>query len=128
MGEVHEKSAQHVLIVDDDPDIRQALAETLREDGFEVWEAEDGAVALEQLPQIPRPCLVLLDLMMPVMGGDEVLERIRQSPDPETRSLDVFIFTAGSTVKEETARRAQACFYKPFQLHELFDALYIRNH
>ena len=58
-----------VLIVDDDPDVREALATYLRGEGCLVVEAEDGAVALRALARGVDPCIVLLDLMMPGVDG-----------------------------------------------------------
>jgi len=69
-----------VLLVEDDPDIREATADILREAGYEVSEAEDGQGALEQLQAMERvPSLVLLDLSMPVMTGQELLHELRKS-------------------------------------------------
>ena len=69
-----------ILLVEDDPDIREATAEILRESGYEVCEAEDGQGALEQLQKMSQvPSLVLLDLSMPVMSGQELLQQLKQS-------------------------------------------------
>jgi CheY-like chemotaxis protein len=69
--------AASVLIVDDDRDIREALAEILRDEGFTVREARDGAEALEKIADA-APDLVLLDLMMPVMDGWQVMAVLRE--------------------------------------------------
>jgi CheY-like chemotaxis protein len=59
-----------ILLVEDDPDVRDAVAETLQENGYEVIAAENGAEALELLEAAESPpSLILLDLMMPVMDG-----------------------------------------------------------
>lgn len=65
-----------ILVVDDDEAIRQVIAEVLREEGYDVVCAENGAQALVELGKPDRPDLVLLDLMMPVMSGWEVLEHL----------------------------------------------------
>jgi DNA-binding response OmpR family regulator len=65
-----------VLLVDDDPDIRQMLAFTLRGHGFEVSQATGGAEALVALAADVPDCVVL-DLMMPGVDGFEVLDRMR---------------------------------------------------
>jgi DNA-binding response OmpR family regulator len=67
-----------VLIVDDDPDIRQMLAFTLAGHGFGVRQAGDGAAALAELAAAAPDCVVL-DLMMPEVDGFEVLARMRDS-------------------------------------------------
>ena len=67
-----------VLVVDDDRDIREALVQILTEEGFEVTSAGDGAQALAEISR-RTPDVVLLDLMMPVMNGWQVLETLRSS-------------------------------------------------
>ena len=63
-----------VLVVDDDPDIRETLRFVLEDAGYSVYLAENGKEALELLLEIePIPGLILLDLMMPIMSGDEML-------------------------------------------------------
>jgi two-component system, OmpR family, response regulator CpxR len=67
-----------VLIVDDDPDIRETLRFVLEDAGYVVYCAENGREALEVLDRsTPLPGLILLDLMMPVMSGDEMLKSLR---------------------------------------------------
>jgi CheY-like chemotaxis protein len=69
-----------VLIVEDEVMTRDALMELLRKDGRAIITAGDGQEALQHLSNIPRPSLILLDLMMPRMDGWEFLRR--QSADP----------------------------------------------
>jgi CheY-like chemotaxis protein len=64
-----------ILLVEDNDDIREMVVELLRPCGYEVCEAENGLVALEKLSEMAEPpCLLLLDLSMPVMGGAELLQ------------------------------------------------------
>lgn len=67
-----------ILIVDDDDDGRSLVKELLENDGYVVNEARDGGAALELLTTAPEPALVILDLEMPVMSGDEVLDAMRK--------------------------------------------------
>ncbi|WPU63764.1 response regulator [Peredibacter starrii] len=62
---------KRILIVDDDPNIREALKEYLEFEGYEVRVAGNGQEALALLKINEKPCLILLDLMMPVMNGWE---------------------------------------------------------
>jgi CheY-like chemotaxis protein len=88
-----------ILIVDDDDVIRELLANLLRRDGYEVLEAEHGARALEILDeQATPPCLMLLDLMMPVMSGPELLKALEQSQRLAT--LPVVVISAGGRAEE----------------------------
>jgi CheY-like chemotaxis protein len=65
-----------VLVVEDDADIRETIGELLRAEGYETVLAEDGQQALELLGKVPRPCLVLADLIMPTMDGWELLQAL----------------------------------------------------
>ena len=87
-----------VLVVEDVPDIRLLLVETLADAGFQVIQAGDGMVALEKASH-ERPDVVLLDVMMPVMDGFEVLGRLRE--DPATRHIPVVMLTSLSALEGE---------------------------
>ncbi|HET9110058.1 MAG TPA: response regulator [Ktedonobacterales bacterium] len=66
----------HILIVDDDQDIRETLRFALEDEGYEVYEAEDGAEALTMLRKSAQPFVVVLDLRMPRLTGDALLRRV----------------------------------------------------
>jgi CheY-like chemotaxis protein len=70
-----------VLVVDDDDSIREVLSEVLRDEGYDVVCASNGAQALDELRNHSHPDLMLLDLMMPVMSGWELLELLQSSAD-----------------------------------------------
>lgn len=80
-----------VLIVDDQEDIRDTLREVIEMAGCQTLAAANGAEALELLEH-HRPCLILLDLLMPVMSGQELLDELRNRP--ELASLPVVISTS----------------------------------
>jgi two-component system, sensor histidine kinase and response regulator len=69
-----------VLIVDDEPDIRESLREALEEEGYAVVEAANGKEALALLPDLPRPCALILDIIMPVMSGNELYAAMQADP------------------------------------------------
>lgn len=89
-------AARHrsVLVVDDDDAIRQAIAEVLRDEGYDVVCAANGAQALHELKKEKRPDLMLLDLMMPVMSGWEVLEELEANS--ELSQIPVVVVSAMS--------------------------------
>ncbi|MBD2745464.1 response regulator [Microvirga sp. BT688] len=94
-------ASSRVLVVEDDPHTRGWLARILREDGWEVAEAENGRVALDRLPLV-KPDIILLDLIMPEMDGFELVDEIRRSE--EMRHLPLIVLTAAD-VDEEAQRR-----------------------
>jgi phosphoribosyl 1,2-cyclic phosphodiesterase/CheY-like chemotaxis protein len=107
-----------ILVVDDDPEMRQLLQDVLRPN-FEVRTAEDGAAGLAAL-KAERPDLVILDLLMPRMHGFEVVQRIRK--DDSLRGLKVLISSSKSyAADQETARKAGADDYitKPYDIGAL---------
>ena len=112
-----------ILIVDDDEDIRELLAELLREEGYRVVTAENGRAALARLRSAEAaPCLILLDLMMPVMNGFEFLEAFRS--DPALASIPVAVVTAhGGLRDEERAALAVPILAKPVPLPVLLEVV-----
>ena len=74
-----DQSGKLVLVVEDDPDIREAICLLLEYEGYTVRSAENGAVATRLLHDGPAPALVLTDLMMPVMNGWELIRALRAS-------------------------------------------------
>ena len=81
----------HILIVDDDPNIREVLGVLLRSEGYLTMEAENGSVALEKIRENPEVDLVILDIMMPGISGVEVCEQLRA-----VSSVPVLFLTAKS--------------------------------
>ena len=88
-----------VLVVDDEPLIAMALEAALEDAGYEVATAANGRQGLERLAGAPRPDVVLLDMMMPVMGGAAM--RAAMTADPELRAIPVVVL---SSLPEEAVR------------------------
>jgi two-component system, chemotaxis family, chemotaxis protein CheY len=108
-----------VLVIDDDPDIREALAEVLAEEGFWVHDAADGMDALERLAQLPRPCVLLLDWRMPRLDGKGLLDKLETQG--ELGNLTVLVQTA--TPADVHDARVSRVFGKPLDLGGIFEAL-----
>lgn len=104
-----------ILVVDDDPGIRDVIAAILQLDGYAVDTAADGREALDRI-HAQRPALVLLDLQMPGLTGWDVLERLRT----EQVDVPVVFMTAGMRAHVE-AERHQAAGYlpKPFDIDDV---------
>ena len=80
-----------ILIIEDDADIRDFMAEALADEGHAVATAQDGQDALVWLGNNPAPRLIILDLWMPTMGGEEF--RREQLKDPSLASIPVVLLT-----------------------------------
>ena len=85
------KSAEHILVVDDEPDIVALVAYHLAKAGFRISTSTTGVEAIEQAKR-ELPCLVVLDLMLPGMSGFDVLETLRRTDS--TRHIGVLLLTA----------------------------------
>jgi DNA-binding response OmpR family regulator len=113
-----------ILVIEDDAGIRDTLAEYLREEGFTVEVARNGAEGLERI-DASRPALVLLDLLMPVLGGAPLLARLRAHA--AHRTLPVVLMTGdhGAAVPgaAAAAAAADAVLRKPFELEDLLDTV-----
>jgi CheY-like chemotaxis protein len=110
--------AAQILIVDDDPDIRETLSELLQAEGYGCATANNGRDALEYLRTQPCPALILLDLMMPVMDGFEF--RTAQLEADALRDLPVLVISAGGRAAQ-AAKTLRAADYldKPMDIGDL---------
>ncbi|MGZ3479291.1 MAG: response regulator [Myxococcaceae bacterium] len=110
--------ARRVLVVDDDPDILDALSEILEVEGYEVQRARNGREALQRLER-GLPDLVLLDLMMPVMDGWEFARSLSPAARPP-----IIVLSADRNVSSR-AREIGAVEWlaKPFELAQLLAAV-----
>jgi CheY-like chemotaxis protein len=111
-----------VLLVEDDPDIRDIVQDVLEAEGYDVVPASHGRQALEFLTgasEEERPDLVILDMMMPLVDGRHVLEAIRNN-----KALSQVPVVVMSAVAHEKPAGAAAFLRKPFSLDTLFDAVH----
>jgi CheY-like chemotaxis protein len=107
-----------ILLVEDDYDVREALAETLRDEGYAVDCANDGMEALIYLRGGHRPGLILLDLMMPRMSGSEF--RLAQKGDPAVADIPVVLLSADGRMREKAlVLETAGAIRKPIDLGEL---------
>jgi CheY-like chemotaxis protein len=105
-----------ILVVEDEPDLRGVMAETLEACGYEVLQAENGKVALDVLHASPRPriILILLDLLMPTMNGWDMLAAL--DAEPALAAIPVVAVTARASQAPESVWRV---LRKPFTLDAL---------
>ncbi len=92
---------QAILVVDDDPSVRESVRRALEREGWRVAEAADGRAALE-LIEAAAPSLILLDLLMPVMDGFQVVAELQQRP--EWREIPVVVVTGRDLTDDDRAR------------------------
>jgi two-component system, chemotaxis family, chemotaxis protein CheY len=108
-------SARRILVVEDDADLRESLAMAMSDLGAEVALAADGVDALAQMRAGARPTVILLDLHLPRLGGEEFLREIRS--DPRFEQVPVITMTGGTGSAE--GRGIVARLHKPLDLEDL---------
>ncbi len=115
------KPPNSILLVDDDEDSREFLGELLRGRGFDVHLAQHGIEALSMLPDLPRPCTVLLDLNMPQMSGEAVLRTLAETATSD--AFPVIVVSGDDKVLAVPYPNIVARLFKPFELGVLEGAL-----
>jgi len=111
------------LVVDDEIHIVQVVAIKLRNNGYDVVTAENGAAGLEKAKK-EMPDIIISDHQMPAMTGIEMIEGLRE--DPQTASIPVIMLTArGFAIEEEQSQKLGICAYcsKPFSPRELLKTI-----
>ena len=111
----------HILVVEDDAEIREGVAIYLKNQGYTVHGAANGAQGLELARQLPIH-LAVVDVMMPVMDGMEATQRIRDLKREDAASIPIIAMTAQTTADiRETCRKAGMDDYiaKPIREEEL---------
>ncbi len=115
-------STARILLVEDDDALRQVLAEVLADEGYAVKAAPDGATALALVESGVHPDLVLLDLLMPGMGGEEVIDRLRGS-----KASDVPIVVLSALPDWQPPQGVKA-LRKPAELEDVLDVVRAHVH
>jgi CheY-like chemotaxis protein len=111
-----------VLVVDDEPAVRQMFEDILSGEGSEVVSAVDGRAALDLLNDGTQPCVILLDLMMPRMNGWQFAEELHA--DPALRELPLAVVAANPRFKPDAERLgARRWLGKPVDIDELLSKL-----
>ncbi len=110
-----------ILIIEDDAGVRESLCELLQMEGFAVRTAENGAIGLQLAEAMPPPCLILLDLMMPVMDGWQVLAALKTTGDCRLASLPVTVVSAAADVDDLWGRFKCEVIPKPINIDRLLD-------
>lgn len=118
--------AKKILLVEDDIDIRENMAEVLEYEGYEVLQAEHGTDAILQLESHKNdlPNVILLDLYMPVMNGREFLDVLQNHSINKLKDIPVILITASEqSAREDLDHRTVAVMRKPIELKEFLNLL-----
>lgn len=106
-----------ILLIEDDPQLRDSVQAVLEVEGYQVLTAGHGLEGLQRLQDAPAPCLILLDLMMPVMNGWEFLESMRERSDPV--QPPVVVVSAAAQLDDVQERFHCQVLHKPFDVDHL---------
>lgn len=123
LGFKKKKARTKILVIDDEPNIVQTLQDRLEMNEYEVVTANNGKEGLDTFDQ-EHPDVILLDVIMPIMDGHEMLEKLRKRSDGQ--NVSVIMLTARSQTQD--IARANACgiddyIVKPFDLSELLEKI-----
>ena len=110
-------SNEPILVVDDDDALRETLTDLLQLEGYRVVSASNGREALDLLERSPRPCAMILDMMMPVMSGWELLDVVKH--DSHLSSIPVTVVSATC----DFAPLADEIVKKPIRVDALLHAV-----
>jgi CheY-like chemotaxis protein len=108
-----------ILVVEDDPSLRTVIRLVLEQEGYEIAEASNGQVALDELDD-HRPDLIIVDAKMPILTGPQLIERIREQP---ARARIPVILLTGLPGAVPQHVKADMVVAKPFEKKELVDVI-----
>ena len=113
------KGNKRILVVDDDSAVLNTLGIVLRDFGYEVSLIDDGTKVVNEISKNP-PGLLLLDLIMQLMDGDEILKEIKSNQ--AMKDIPVIIISASNTIEEVALKHGvNGYLKKPFDLEELYN-------
>jgi CheY-like chemotaxis protein len=110
----------NIVIIEDDADLRETMKELLEMEGFSVITAENGQAGMELIERNGKPCLILLDMMMPVMNGWEFLDAMQREPHALLTENRVAVVSAAADMAEVKQRYGCSVLRKPVNVDQLF--------
>lgn len=113
------RQQRDILIVEDDLDIREVVVDILRLEGLPTAVADNGAEALQYLKNHNKPCMVLLDMMMPVMNGRQFLDVFRSQPGND----DIPVVIISAVADRVDISGANDTIKKPLDLNRLLEVV-----
>ncbi len=112
-----------LLIVEDNEALLETYRDLLELEGYEVVTATNGQEALKALEIIKHPCLILLDMFMPIMDGWEFLDQLKLRSEDLITSLPIVICSAAGASAEETSKQVRGYIRKPADIDLLLDTV-----
>jgi CheY-like chemotaxis protein len=109
---------EYILVVEDDENLRDSLSEALELEGYAAVCVENGKAALSHLTGGARPCMILLDLMMPVMDGWTFRQEMLK--DQTLAEIPVIVMTAATPARAASIA-SEAILYKPLHMGDVMD-------
>jgi CheY-like chemotaxis protein len=116
---------RHILLIEDEPDLRETLKELLELIGFQVETAANGREGLFKLETKGNPCLIMLDLMMPVMNGWQFLEALKKDPLHGRAAIPVIVVSAAVEMAEIQSQYGCPSLSKPVDIDRLLEMAHV---
>ena len=110
---------RHIVIIEDDADLRETMQDLLEMEGFSVYTAENGKAGLKLIENSGKPCLILLDLMMPEMNGWEFLEAMQRDKQALLAQTPVAVVSATADMSDVQQQYGCSVLKKPVSLDRL---------
>ena len=111
---------QNIFIIEDDADLRETMKELLEIEGFSVITAENGQEGMKLFERNGKPCLVLLDMMMPVMNGWDFLDAMQREPHALLAENRVAVVSAAADMADVQRQYGCSVLRKPVNVEQLF--------
>lgn len=115
-------TCQHILVVEDDTTLRETLKDVFELEGYKVVTAENGLEGLKKLDEVGQPCLIFLDLMMPVMDGWEFLAAVKREGS-QRASIPIAVISAAADIVDVKQRYDCAVLKKPARIADLLQTV-----
>jgi DNA-binding response OmpR family regulator len=114
-------SCNPILVIEDDVGIRESMRDLLQLEGYDVLTAENGEIGLRMIEDVESLCMIVLDLMMPVMDGWQFLHALHDGTDPERACIPVTVVSAAVDVADVGSRFGCEVMTKPVDIDRLLD-------
>lgn len=114
-----------ILLVEDDNSIRETMTEILTDQGYQIQQATNGKEALEALRALgpDSPCVILLDLKMPIMDGKEFLEEIQKNQELRAKGIPIVITSASFELGKQKLPLVSKTLFKPYNLDDVLTTI-----